>query len=339
MLDAWTGCRRPLPSAPLGKGLGERRVATFTVTGGAGFIGSHLVDALIGSGHRVAVLDDFSTGKAANVPRGARVVRGDVTDTGAVREALAGSDGCFHLAAIASVVRGNEEWLSCHRVNQSGTVAVMEAARDAGRVPVVFASSAATYGDTAGEVAREASPPAPITSYGVDKLGSEMQARIAHLVHGIPTLGCRFFNVYGPRQDPSSPYSGVISIFAQRLLRGLELAIHGDGMQTRDFIFVPDVVEHLLAAMDLLQRTEGAEVVNVCTGTGTSIQELAQALASVVGVDLRLSHGPTRQGDIRTSVGDPSRARELLGCGARTALQDGLRATVESLRTGCVAGT
>ena len=221
----------------------------FLVTGGAGFIGSHLADALLAAGAAVRVLDDFSTGRRENLDPRCEVCVGDVADPEAVRTAFAGVDGCFHLAAIASVARGNEDWRGTHRTNQTGTVTVLEAARDAGRMPVVYASSAAVYGDLAGAVARETSPCVPLTAYGADKLGSELHARVAHRVHGVPTLGLRFFNVYGPRQDPASPYSGVVSIFAARLARGETLSVHGDGRQTRDFVFVADVVAHLRAAM------------------------------------------------------------------------------------------
>ena len=195
-------------------------MATYLVTGGCGFIGSHLCSALRGAGHRVRVLDDLSTGVAANLAPGADLVRGDVADAGLVRRAMDGAAGCFHLAAIASVERGTRDWLGTHRVNLSGAVAVLEAAARLGGVPVVYASSAAVYGDCEALPLAEDAPTRPLSAYGADKLGCEQHARVAGVVHGVPTLGLRFFNVFGPRQDPGSPYSGVISIFCERLSRG-----------------------------------------------------------------------------------------------------------------------
>ena len=299
----------------------------FLITGGAGFIGSHLADALLAAGHRVRVLDDFSTGRRENLDPRCEVVVGDVADPPVARAALAGLDGCFHLAAIASVARSNEDWLGTHRVNQTGTIAVLEAARGA-RLPVVYASSAAVYGDLGGQVAHEALRPAPMTAYGADKLGSELHARVGWQVHGVPTLGLRFFNIYGPRQDPASPYSGVVSIFAARIAAGETLTIHGEGTQTRDFVFVADAVAHLIGAMRHLAEAGGCEVLNVCTGHGTSVLELAHTLGRLHARTPRLHHGPARAGDIARSVGDPSEAIATLGLHATTTLREGLAATL-----------
>ncbi len=299
---------------------------TYLITGGAGFIGSHLADALLADGHDVRVLDDFSTGRRANLDPRCRVLVGDVADPAVLAQAMAGVAGCFHLAAIASVARGNADWRGTHHTNQSGSIAVFEAARDAGRIPVVYASSAAVYGDLGDAVAREDAACAPRTAYGADKLGSELHGRVAWGVHGVPTLGLRFFNVYGPRQDPSSPYSGVVSIFAARLARGEGITLHGDGGQTRDFVFVADVVAHLLAAMARLGRAPGAAVLNVCTGRATSVRDLAGTLARLLGRTPQIAHGPARPGDIARSLGDPARARELLGVSAATTLEQGLAA-------------
>ena len=306
-------------------------MARYTVTGGAGFIGSHLVDALLARGHDVVVLDDFSTGKAENLSPAASVIRGDTADPQAVTQAIAGSDGCFHLAAIASVQRGNEEWAISHRVNQGGTVAVLDAARIAGGMPVVYASSAAIYGDTGGAVAAEDRAPAPLTAYGADKLGSELHAAIGWRVHRLPSFGCRFFNVYGPRQDPSSPYSGVISVFARRASAGQDLVIHGDGEQVRDFIHVSDIVAHLLAAMSLLQRDPAAHVANICTGRGTTILGLARLIADLARIPVPIRHVPPRMGDIRHSIGLAVRAAASLGIEAQIELADGLEDTWRSL--------
>lgn len=311
-------------------------MATFLVTGGCGFIGSHLCAAVLARGHRVRVLDDLSTGLEANLAPGATLLRGDVADPGAVREAIAGVDGCFHLAAIASVERGALDWLGTHRTNLSGTVAVFEAARGGGGgrggVPVVYASSAAVYGDGAALPIGEDAPTRPLSAYGADKLGCELHARVAGVVHGVPTLGLRFFNVFGPRQDPRSPYSGVISIFCDRLSRGEALDVFGDGAQTRDFVFVADVVAALLAAMGV--ASTAAPVLNVCTGRATSVLDLAATVAGLFGTPLELRRRPARAGEIRHSLGSPARARDLLGLGPPTGLREGLAEVVAWLRAG-----
>ena len=300
----------------------------FLVTGGAGFIGSHLADALLAAGHRLRVLDDLSTGRRENLDPRVELIVGDVADAALMRHAMQDAAGCFHLAAIASVARSNEDWCGTHRTNLSGTVAVLDAARAAGGVPVVYDSSAAIYGDQGEGPVREDALPAPRTAYGADKYGSELHARVAFGVHGVPTLGCRFFNVFGPRQDPASPYSGVISIFAARIAAGQGITVHGDGGQTRDFVFVADVVAHLLAGMRLLQAAPQATVVNVCTGRPTSVIELARTLGRAARREVRVAHGPARAGDIRASLGDPSVATALLGVAARTRLEEGLVATL-----------
>ena len=307
-------------------------MAVFLVTGAAGFIGSHLVDALLAAGHTVRGLDDLSTGKLANLDPRCALIRGDVADPAAIASGMDGADGCFHLAAVASVQRGNEDWLGTHRVNQTGTVAVLDAARQAGRVPVVYASSAAVYGTLAG-IATEDTPPRPRTAYGADKLGSELHARVGALVHGVPSAGLRFFNVYGPRQDPNSPYSGVISIFARRIADGAGFTVDGDGSQTRDFVFVADVVRHLQAAMGMLARGPAeAHVFNVCTGRETSVLALAHTLGELSGRKVVLTHGPARAGDIARSVGSPERTIEGLGIAADVVLRNGLRALLDSAR-------
>ena len=304
-------------------------MAVFVVTGGAGFIGSHLADALLANGHQVRVVDDFSTGRLPNLDSRCSVVRGDIADPLVARLALDGATGCFHLAAIASVVRGQEDWSGTHRVNAGGTVAVLDAARACGRIPVVYASSAAVYGDVAEGLAREDRCPVPQTAYGADKLASELHGRVAFITHAVPTLGLRFFNVYGPRQDAGSPYSGVISLFARLVAQDRHLTIHGDGEQTRDFVFVADVVRHLVAAMArLCSRApgHGAEVMNVCTGQGTSVRAMAMTLGELLGRMPTLQHGPARSGDIRHSVGDPGRAVAALSVRAETPLRTGLAA-------------
>ena len=306
-------------------------MASFLVTGAAGFIGSYLVDSLLADGHAVRGLDNLSTGRVENLDPRCQLLRGDVADPAAVRAAIYGVHGCFHLAAVASVQRGNEDWVGTHRANQTGTVAVLDAARAAGRVPVVYASSAAVYGTVDG-VATEDLPPRPRTAYGADKLGSELHARVGALVHGVPSAGLRFFNVYGPRQDPHSPYSGVISIFARRIAEGAGISIHGDGSQTRDFVFVADVMRHLRAAMDVVAAPGPAQshVFNVCTGRETSVAGLASTLADLAGHDVTITHGPTRAGDIARSIGSPERATAALRVQATTLLRDGLRTLLDA---------
>ena len=308
-------------------------MALFLVTGGAGFIGSHLCDALLAAGRQVRVLDDFSTGHAANLDGRCELVPGDVVDPAMVRAAMAGAAGCFHLAAIASVARGNEDWRGTHLVNQTGTITVLDAARAAGGVPVVYASSAAVYGNLGDAVAHESLVPAPLTAYGADKLGSELHAAVGMQVHGVPSVGLRFFNVYGPRQDPHSPYSGVISIFAALVAADRTVTVHGDGAQERDFVYVGDVVAHLMAAMRHLATHRGAAVFNVCTGRATSVLDLAATLARLQGRNARIAHGPARAGDIRRSLGDPARAIAALGVQATVTLEDGLARTLGSLES------
>ncbi len=303
-------------------------MALYVVTGGAGFIGSHLADALLACGHQVRVLDDLSTGKRENVPPGSMLIEADICDTEALADALDGADGCFHLAAIASVARANQDWAGTHRVNLTGTVSVLDACR-AHYLPVVYASSAAVYGDVGDRVATERLGCAPQTAYGADKYGSELHAAVGWGVHGVPSFGLRFFNVFGPRQDPASPYSGVISIFADRIGRGIPVTLHGDGLQSRDFVFVADVVAHLLASMRHLEPAPGAYVANVCTGRETTILSLAQIIGTLCNASPRVEPGPARAGDIRRSVGDPSHATSKLGVSASILLEEGLRRTLD----------
>jgi UDP-glucose 4-epimerase len=298
-------------------------MSTFVVTGGAGFIGSHLCDALVSRGDTVRALDNLSTGHSRNLPAGVDLAIGDVTDLAAVQQAIDGADGCFHLAAIASVEKGVTDWLGTHRANVTGAVTVFDAIRGQGsKIPVVYASSAAVYGDAATVPIAETEPRAPLSAYGADKYGCELHARVASQVHGIPTVGLRFFNVYGPRQDPKSPYSGVISIFCERIAAGMPVNIHGDGLQTRDFVYVADVVRALLAGMAL--RPSNAPVFNVCTGVPTSVEALARLIADLAGKNLNTITRPPRAGEIRHSLGVPTLADTVLGLPERVPLRTGL---------------
>ena len=299
---------------------------SYLVTGGCGFIGSHLADALLAAGHRVRILDDLSTGKRANKPAGATLIEGDVADPETVGGAIDGADGVFHLAAIASVERGNREWLATHRVNVGGTITVLDAARRAGRLPVVYASSAAVYGDNPNVPLAEDAATRPLSAYGVDKLSSELHGRVARHVHGVPAVGLRLFNVFGPRQDPASPYSGVISIFCDRIDAGEEVTVYGDGRQTRDFVFVDDVVAGLLAAMERLP--DEPAVLNLCTGVATSVLDLVGIVGELCRKPPRIVHAAPRAGDIRASSGDPGLAERRLGWRPAVALRDGLRRTL-----------
>ena len=311
-------------------------MARFLVTGGAGFIGSHLVEALLREGHAVRVLDDLSSGHRKNLPRQAELTEADVTDPEAVDRAFDGIDGCFHLAAVASVGRSHCEWLRTHKINLTGTINVFDQARPSHRrreVPVVYASTAAVYGNCGNVPVDEESPAAPLSAYGADKHACELHARIAGAIHGIPTVGLRFFNLYGPRQDPLSPYSGVISIFAERLLRREPVEIFGDGEQARDFTYISDAIRALCQAMRV--ATTKALVFNVCTGKATSVGGLAQIMAGLCRTELVVHRRLARCGEVRISVGDPRRAAEQLGFTAQTTLSDGLAMMLDVL--GCSA--
>ena len=308
-------------------------MARYLITGGCGFIGSHLVDLLMGQGHDVTVLDDLSTGKRSNIPASVPVVVGDVADACLVKEVMAGQDGCFHLAAVASVDRSREHWFETNRTNLAGTIAVFDAARrvaERERMMVVYASSAAVYGNNPVMPLVETADRRPLSAYGADKLGCELHAVVADHVHGLRNTGFRFFNVDGPRQDPKSPYSGVISIFADRLARGEPITINGDGSQVRDFVYVGDVVRVLARAM--VRPIAGAPVFNVCTGRGTTISQLAEILITLIGRhDPVIRRGPPRPGDIGQSIGSPLNLEAALGLSCPTPLSEGLQALLASI--------
>jgi UDP-glucose 4-epimerase len=309
-------------------------MARYLVTGGCGFIGSHLADALVAAGHGVRILDDLSTGKRENAPDAAEVIVGDVADAATVEKAMRGVNGVFHLAAIASVARSNEDWAGTHRVNVTGTVNVMNAARTAAKgkpVPVVYISSAAVFGDNQDVPLTEQSATRPLTAYGADKLGSELHGNVAWEVHRIPNVGFRFFNIYGPRQDPSSPYSGVISIFADRIGAGQGITIFGDGEQSRDFVYVADVVRFVMAGMEYAAGHDGAHVFNVCTGRETTVNRLAEILGEIAGKTPKIKFGAARAGDVRRSLGNPAAAKAALGVTAEIRIEDRLRETLASL--------
>jgi len=315
-------------------------MARFLVTGGAGFVGSHLVEALLNQEHTVRVLDDLSSGRREYLPRQVEFIEADITDLHEMERAFGDIDGCFHLAAIASVEQSHERWMRTHQVNLTGTINVFNQAKQSRRwrvVPVVYASTAAVYGNCGNVPIDEESPTVPLSAYGADKLACEFHARVAGAIHGVPTVGLRFFNLYGPRQNPRSRYSGVISIFAERLLRGAPIEIFGDGEQTRDFTYVGDAVSALLQAMPA--ATASAAVFNVCTGKGTTVRSLAETMANLCGAELVLHHCPARLGEVRLSIGDPRHAAEHLRFKAQTSLADGLAITLDGLGRRTAAGT
>ena len=298
-------------------------MSLYLVTGGAGFIGSHVCEALRARGDDVRVLDDLSTGHRENLPPDVDLVVGDIADPAAAFRATEGVAGVFHLAAIASVERGVKDWLGSHRANLTGTISIFDAIRRHGtHAPVVYASSAAVYGDCQTVPIKETERCQPLSAYGADKYGCELHARVASHGHGIPAVGFRFFNVYGPRQDPKSPYSGVISIFCERIVQGMPITIFGDGGQTRDFVYVGDVVAALLAGMGL--RPMDSPVFNVCTGQATSVVELAGLIGDLAKKNPQVTHAPARSGEIRHSLGDRSLTQRVLGLGPTTTLRAGL---------------
>lgn len=308
-------------------------MARYLVTGGCGFIGSHVVERLLANGDEVTVLDNLSTGSRDNISSEAEVVVGDVRDAVLVARLCAEIDGCFHLAAVASVEQSILHWRDTHQVNLGGAIAVLDAVRRDNRAaqpPVVYASSAAIYGDISDLPLSESARPRPLSAYGADKFGCELHARVGAGVFGIRSVGFRFFNVYGPRQNPRSPYTGVISIFARRILDGKPITINGDGEQTRDFVYVADVVNHLLAAMR--DPSPDGDVFNVCTGRATTINKLAALLREITGNDVEVVHGPPRTGDIRHSLGSPTKADARFGVPATTDLKTGLEATLAWIR-------
>lgn len=301
-------------------------MAHYLVTGGAGFIGSHLVEALKEAGHTIVVVDNLKSGKPRNLPIGVRLYIGDVAEPKELQQALKDVVGIFHLAAIASVQESIDNPVVTHRSNLTGTVAVLDAASKL-KIPVVYASSAAVYGDNTALPLAEDAATKPLSTYAADKLGSELHAAVARHVFQTPTLGLRFFNVYGPRQDPRSPYSGVISIFSDRIAQDLPITMHGDGTQTRDFIFVADVVKALIGGMELLQSKglESPAILNVCTGIDNSVATLAQTLMQVWGKTVPIKNEERRAGDIVRSLGSDAQARGLLGIESWTPLKDGLQ--------------
>lgn len=295
------------------------------VTGGAGFIGSHLVDRLLAEGEQVVVVDDLSTGFRHNLDPRAELIVVDIGDEVALASAIGGCNTVVHLAAMVSVQDCIRDWKGGSRVNLAGTVSVMQAANAAGNLPVIYASSAAIYGDRGGQICAEINLPAPISPYGADKLGAEHHARAMNAIHGLPSVGLRYFNVYGPRQNANSPYAGVISKFCENRKLNRDHVIFGDGTQARDFIYVSDIVDGIIAARRYATANNGASVFNLCTGRATDLTLLAEQIDAVAGRgQTPINHAAARSGDIRLSLGSVELAHQALGFSAQIPLEEGL---------------
>ncbi len=303
------------------------------VTGGAGFIGSHLVEALTAAGRRVRVLDDFSTGcreNRAGVTPAPALIDGDVSDAAAVTRAVRGADVVFHLAARASVQYSVENPLGSHRACATGTLEVLDAARRAGVRRVVYAGSASAYGLPTGDVQTEAEPLRALSPYAAAKLAGEFYCQSFAASYGLETVVLRFFNIFGPRQRADSPYSGVIALFADAMLHGKTPRINGDGLHSRDFTYVGDVVQALTKAADTPGIT--GRTYNVGTGRATSVLDLVAAMNRLLGTHVKPDHGPERAGDIRHSRADISAIRRDLGYEPAFTFEDGLRRTLDWYR-------
>jgi UDP-glucose 4-epimerase len=308
----------------------------FLVTGGAGFIGSHLAEELVRRGERVRVADSLITGKRANLDHvsGVDLRIGDLADMEFTRGVVDGVDYVLHQAAIPSVPRSVKDPITSNRANVDATLNVLVAARDAGVRRVVFAGSSSAYGDSPTLPKHEEMPDRPLSPYALQKVIGEQYLQMFTKLYGLETVSIRYFNVFGPRQDPSSPYSGVISVFATALLEKRSPTIHGDGEQTRDFTYIDNVVDGVLRACEATGAS--GHTINVATGGRISLNTLFEQMRQLVGVDVRPIYGEPRPGDVRDSQADISKARELLGYAPRVSFDEGLKRTVEWYRT---AGT
>ena len=301
------------------------------VTGGAGFIGSNLVRRLAGQGARVRVFDALSSGHLENLAgleKSVEFVRGDLRDAAAVRDAMRGVRHVFHVGALASVQASVDDPAATHEINVTGTLNVLLAARAAGVERVVFSSSASIYGDSPEMPKREDMLPAPLTGYALSKLAGEHYGRIFHGLYGLKFFALRYFNVFGPRQDPASHYAAVIPLFMRAYAAGRQPTIYGDGGQTRDFTFVEDVVSANLCCLSAPDAAAGG-VYNVAYGDRVSVNDLARQIAALAGQAFAPVYAPARPGDVRESQADASRARRTLGWKPEHTFADGLRATYD----------
>ncbi len=308
-------------------------MATYLVTGGAGFIGSHMVTTLRERGEQVRVVDSLVTGKRRNLDHvtGVEFVQADLAEPGVAAEVVKGVDYVLHQAAIPSVPRSVSDPLTCHRANVDATLHVLLAARDAGVKRVVFAGSSSVYGDTPTLPKREDMPANPLSPYALQKLTGEHYLRLFHTLYGLETVTIRYFNVFGPRQDPSSPYSGVISLFMRALVDGTVPTIYGDGEQTRDFTYVANVVDGALRAC--VAPGAAGEIINVATSSRVSLNELFSTLKRLTGSSIDPAYGPTRVGDVKHSLADISKANTLLGYTPLVMLEEGLARTLDWFRS------
>jgi nucleoside-diphosphate-sugar epimerase len=306
-------------------------MASFLVTGGAGFIGSHLAEELLRRGEQVRVVDSFITGRRRNLAHlsGAELIKGDLTDLEVARAAVAGMDCVLHQAAIPSVPRSVADPVTSHRANLDATLNVLVAARDARVKRVVYAGSSSAYGNTPTLPKHEDMVPQPLSPYALQKLVGEQYARMFTSLYGLETVTTRYFNVFGPRQDPSSPYSGVISLFISALIDGRPPTIYGDGEQTRDFTYVSNVVDGVLRACHA--EVSGA-VINIATGGRISLNQLFGLLRELTGSAVDAVYADARPGDVKDSQADISRARALLGYAPKVTLAEGLRRTLDWFR-------
>lgn len=311
------------------------------VAGGGGFIGSNIVEALLARGDDVLVLDNFATGRRENLARAPewaaagggryRLLEGDIRDAPTAKAAVGGRDVVLHQAAIPSVARSVEDPFTSHTVNVDGTLALLLAARDAGVRRFVMASSSSLYGESETLPKVETMAPDPISPYGLDKLAGETYCRLFTRLYGLPTVALRYFNVFGPRQDPRSEYAAVIPRFIAAALRGERPTIYGDGHQTRDFTFVENVVAANLASAEAPEAACG-QAYNIACGERTSLLELVAAINRLVGSRVEPHHAEARAGDIRHSLADIAKAERLLGYRPAIGLQAGLARTIEALR-------
>jgi nucleoside-diphosphate-sugar epimerase len=302
------------------------------VTGGAGFIGSHIVEGLLQSGASVRVLDNFSSGKRANIESfkgDLEILEGDLRDAGCIKTATREVDLVFHLAAFVSVPQSMVEPETCFAVNVTGTVSLLEAARLAGVRKVILSSSTAVYGNPDQFPTNEEMPPQPLSPYALSKQVNELYARLYTRTFNLPVIALRYFNVYGPRQRPDSEYAAAISIFTRRLVSNEPITIYGDGRQSRDFIFVKDVVRANLRAAE---SDAAGEVFNICTGHETTLLDLLEELSEVSPGQPVVHFAAPRPGDVYRSLGDPEKAAAILGFHAETSLADGLAQTVEWMK-------
>ena len=313
-------------------------MASYLVTGGAGFIGSHLTEELIRRGHAVRVVDSLITGKRGNLAHVPNVefVHGDLADADIASRVVAGIDFVLHQAAIPSVPRSVQDPVTSNRANITASLNILVAARDAGVKRLVYAGSSSAYGNTPALPKREDMVPSPLSPYALQKLVAEQYCQMFTRLYGFETATIRYFNVFGPRQDPGSPYSGVISLFATALLEGREPIIYGDGEQTRDFTYVANIVDGVLRACEAPKAA--GEVINVATGGRISLNELLRVMNAIVGSNVRAVYKDARPGDVKDSQADISKASALLGYVPTVSLEDGLRRTLEWCRTDQSAG-